>query len=207
MSELFETKFTHKQLVEIAYKWVLKIGGVGVAFKELVTTAREIPDVIGFDSWQSILIECKTSRSDFFRDKKKAHKAHSKGMGNWRFICCAKGLIKVSELPEKWGLIYVDGNGKARIEYDCRVRIYKEPCPDYYKDQYPDGMWTRRTRAEENRFIVDMEAERRIMYSALRRLFIKGHINSIYDKQYNRLTNGEILNNLFELKSDSGNNQ
>jgi len=78
--------FTHKKLVEIAYRWLLNNGGVGVAFKELKSSADEIPDVIGFDSWHSILIEVKVSRSDFLSDKKKSHR--SKGMGNWRFYCC-----------------------------------------------------------------------------------------------------------------------
>lgn len=190
---MFPITFTHAQLVEIAYKWLLKNGGVGVAFKELVTMAREIPDVIGFDSWQSILIECKTSRSDFFREKKKWHRQHSNGMGTWRFICCPKNLIKVDELPEKWGLIYVDEKGKAKIEHDCRVKKVKEPCPEWMKDEHPDGFWTRRVRADENKFEVDMFAERRLMYSALRRIFVKGHMNAIYDKQYNGLSNREIL--------------
>lgn len=118
---------THKQLVEIAYRWVLKNGSVGIAFKELKSLSNEIPDVIGFGGWHSILIECKVSRSDFLSDKKKPHRA--KGMGDWRFYCCPKGLIKVSELPEKWGLIYVDEKRKARIEYDCRKK--RMPCTPY----------------------------------------------------------------------------
>jgi hypothetical protein len=90
---------THKEIVEIAYRWVLKNGGMTIAFKELYSLANEIPDVIGFNHWESAVIECKVSRSDFLSDKKKQHR--TKGMGNWRFYCCPKGMIKKEELPEK----------------------------------------------------------------------------------------------------------
>jgi len=46
-----------------------------VAFKELKTAGIEIPDVIGFGSGFSIVIECKVSRADFLQDKKKPHRA------------------------------------------------------------------------------------------------------------------------------------
>jgi hypothetical protein len=113
---------THSDIVNIAYKWLLKNGRIGFAFKELKSLSQEIPDVIGFDSWQSTLIECKISRSDFLSDQKKTHR--KKGMGNWRFYCCPKGLIKQKDLPPKWGLIYVDEKGRAQIEYDCRRKRF-----------------------------------------------------------------------------------
>lgn len=175
---------THKQLVEIAYKWLLKNGGVGVALKELKSVAKEIPDVIGFDSWQSIVIECKISRSDFFSDKKKPHR--EKGMGNWRFYCCPKGLIKQEELPEKWGLIYVNEKGKAKLEYDCRVkRVPNEVFGGY-----------RMVIADDNKFEADIAQEKMMMYSALRRLFIKGYVKHIYDKKYQY---GKNINEIIEL--------
>ena len=53
---------THSDLVEIGYKWLMS--RCGVVFKELMaaTGTSEIPDVIGFTSGESFLIECKTSR-------------------------------------------------------------------------------------------------------------------------------------------------
>jgi len=183
---------THKELVEISYKWLLKNGGCGVVFKELRSTSDEIPDVIGFDSWQSTLIECKISRTDFLSDKNKAHR--SKGMGNWRFYSCPKGLIKKSELPEKWGLIYIDEKGKARVEYDCRVKKVKQECAnEYMLKEHPEGFYWRTDTASENWFIADTVSERRIMYTALRRLFIKGYMKFIYDKEYNRSTTANEL--------------
>lgn len=190
--QLFPAKFTHKQLVEIGYKWVLKNGSCGFALKELKSIDDEIPDVLGFGSHESVLIECKTSRGDFFADMKKPHRA--KGMGNWRFYLCPKGLIKASELPAKWGLIYVDESGKAKIEHDCRKKKIIEKCEHSWQwAEYPAGSYERTIHADENCHEVDTLAERRIMYSALRRILIKGHLNCIYDKEYNGLGVNEIL--------------
>jgi len=168
---------THKDLVEISYKWVLKNASCGIAFKELVSTDREIPDVIGFNSWSSIVIECKVSRGDFLKDKKKPHRA--KGMGAYRYYSCPTGLIKKEELPPKWGLIYVNEKGKATCIYN--------PVNDrgkYIGTNENPGAWEK-----DNSFERDISAEQRIMYTALRRLFIKGFVKHIYDKQYNRTSN------------------
>lgn len=167
---------THRELVESAYKWLVKNGSVGVVFKELKSCASEIPDVIGFDSWQSVLIECKASRSDFFADKKKGFRSKYKGMGNWRFYCCPTGMIQVNELPPRWGLIYVDEAGNARCQYDCRRKTI--PSPEL-KHLGPDFK-TRIVTADENKFEADKDEERRIMYTALRRLFLRGHMKEIY---------------------------
>lgn len=172
------TGMTHKELVEAAYRWVVDNGSVGVVFKELKSLASEIPDVIGFGSWESVLVECKASRSDFLADKKKSCRA--KGMGNWRFYCCPKGMIQEKELPPGWGLIYVQPDGKARCQYDCRVKHIKEQNPtEWQKKEYPHGYW-RVIRADENKFEADTEEERKIMYTALRRLFLRGHMKQIY---------------------------
>lgn len=183
---------THRDLVMISYKWLLKNGGVGVAFYELKSSADEIPDVIGFDSWQSTLIECKISRSDFISDKNKSHRL--KGMGNWRFYCCPKGLIKKEELPDKWGLIYVNEKGKAKVEYDCRVKKVKQECHnEYLLKEHPEGFYWVLQTASENWFEADIVSEKRIMYTALRRLFIKGYVKFIYDKEYKRDSTAQEL--------------
>jgi len=58
-----DSTLTHKDLVDIAYTWVLRNGGCGVAFREL-NSVSEIPDVIGFGGWcRSVLIECKANKS------------------------------------------------------------------------------------------------------------------------------------------------
>lgn len=167
---------THKYLIEVAYKWVLKRGSCGVAFKELKTANIEIPDVIGFGSGFSVVIECKVSRSDFLKDKNKPHR--QKGMGTFRYFCCPIGLIKVEELPEKWGLIYVQPNGDCKLAKNPKHDRHRadgvpfNTSNDYYAQCYP------------NAFLRDLDAENKLMYSALRRLFIKGYVKHIYDKDY-----------------------
>lgn len=156
--------FTHKELVTIAYKWILTKGFCGAAFRELktMTCNGECPDVIGFRSWGfSVLIECKASRSDFLCDKnKKFRKDPSKGMGDYRFYLCPEGLIKPEDLPEKWGLIWVSPNGKAK----CIVNPY---CASV-----EGNIW-------DNPMPKNWRAEHGLMYSGLRRLHEKGLIENI----------------------------
>lgn len=121
----------------------------------------EIPDVLGFSAMTSVLIECKMSRADFFKDQNKKHR-QGKGMGMYRFYCCPIGLIKKEELPEKWGLLYVSETMKVI----CIVNPIKNRG---FKDNKYDTQFDR-----------DLEAEQRLMYSALRRLHLRDRIKEIY---------------------------
>jgi hypothetical protein len=155
-------EFSHAILVQIAYKWVLK-NGCGVAFREFRSYAcnGEFPDVIGFASGgHSTLIECKASRSDFLTDRKKSFRATPElGMGSYRFFCCQKGLIKESELPHGWGLIEINEKGQPRATV------------------HPWRDW--QTRDKRN--AKNLKAEHELMYSALRRLALRGRIEEVYD--------------------------
>lgn len=157
---------SHDQLVESAYKWVLKRGSCGVAFKELHTNAcnGEYPDVIGFGAWgHSVLIECKISRTDFYADKKKSFRQKPQmGMGTQRFYCCPTGLLKAEDLPEGWGLLYVNEKFKA----ECVYNPYNGRPDDCYEG-----------------FEKNIKAEHGLMYSALRRLHLRGRIDEIYESQ------------------------
>ena len=112
---------THKELVNIAMKVIKrKEPGLGakLAFAELVTecSSRETPDAMGFTGNQTILIECKASRSDFLRDAHKlARRAPGQGMGLYRWYLCPWGVITPGELPEKWGLIWHVQKTKVEI--------------------------------------------------------------------------------------------
>lgn len=141
--------YSHSELVNLGYKWCLS--RCGFAFKELVTLSSETPDVIGFNSNGTFLLEAKCSRSDFFADKKKSFRENPfMGMGDWRFFICEKGLIKINELPKHWGLIEVSEKGKTKVVYNPfgKGNIY--------------GSWERNEKNIDN--------ERKLMYSALRRL-------------------------------------
>lgn len=161
--------FTHSQLVKIAYEWMHKRSIAKVAIRELNTNCcnREYPDVIGFTGrGHSVLIEVKISRADFLSDKNKLFRKNpEQGMGDYRFYCCPSGLIKLDDLPDNWGLIYVNLQGKAKCVHNP------------YCKSLTGNIWT-------NGLKKNSQAEIGLMFSALRRLHIKGHLESIYDKNY-----------------------
>jgi len=169
--------FTHSQLVEVAYKWLIKNRRCGVAFKELNTSCcnGEYPDAIGFTMGaHSVLVEVKVSRSDFLSDKKKSFRKNpNHGMGTNRFYMCPSELIQVKDLPPGWGLVWVDVKGKTKIIHD--------PITEYPYESGGNKYVLKRSFVFEK----NIKAENELMYSALRRLHIKGHVNSIYDKAYN----------------------
>jgi len=117
--------FTHKELTELAVKWLKrsqsqKGPGCQIAVSECRSgRSDEIPDAIGFRATGkndgSVIVEVKVSRSDFLADAKKAHRNGSvKGLGNWRYYLCPEGVIKPDELPEHWGLLYVNNRGHIK---------------------------------------------------------------------------------------------
>lgn len=160
---------THREVVEIAYRWVLNNAKCGVAFKELYSSASngEYPDVIGFNSWgHSVLVEVKISRSDFLSDKNKSFRKNpEQGMGTHRYYCCPKGMIKKEELPTGWGLIYIDEKKKARLAYEHLI-VHTAENGYVHKEKF---------KHQKN-----IHAEHCLMYSALRRLHIRGRIDEIY---------------------------
>ena len=105
------TTLNHKQLVDIGYKYLSTKLRIKIIATEFVTAARETPDIIGWKDGMSILIECKTSLSDFKRDKKKYGARTGNKMGNARFYLCPRSLastiIDKDLLPQGWGLISV----------------------------------------------------------------------------------------------------
>lgn len=106
---------THNALVEQARRWLKNTLHCAVVLceKKALTANGEIPDVIGWVNQKSIVIEVKTSRADFFADKKKKIRDQNKtALGNWRFFLTPPGLIKPEEVPERWGL-YEAHDGKA----------------------------------------------------------------------------------------------
>ncbi|WP_380092111.1 hypothetical protein [Deinococcus cellulosilyticus] len=127
---------------------------------------QEFPDVIGFRQWWTVIIECKISRADFLADAKKPHRVRvqqgiRKGMGNYRLYACPTGLIKPEELPEKWGLLYFSEGGRCKAiinPLDMQGAVLRAPYV----------------------FDADRQEEMNMMYSALRRLHLRGRIPEIY---------------------------
>lgn len=154
---------THTDLVNIAYKWVLANASCGCAFREFRSLAdnMEFPDVIGFGSGcHSVLVECKVSRADFFADRNKHFRQTPElGMGSNRYYCCPAGLIGKEECPEGWGLLWVNYKGQARAVVN----------------PWGGDIMLRKTAVAKN-----IKAEHGLMYSALRRLHLRGRIEEIY---------------------------
>lgn len=147
----------HHDLVLFSKKWLLKNTSCSIAFSEIKCINSEIADVIGFASGDySILIESKVSRSDFLRDRLKPFRDpnNSCGVGKYRFYSCPTNLIKIHEVQDNWGLIYFNEKGKGEL-------VLNPYCKSLHGNCWSGG------------FVFNQEAERNILYSALRRKFIK----------------------------------
>lgn len=120
-------KITHDKLIKKASAWLrnhkenITVPNCSLTLNDQVTCCNsgEVPDVLGFCYWCSVLIEVKVSRSDFLADKKKIfRKTPALGMGDLRLYCAPKGIIKPEELPWWWGL----------LEYEnSKITMVKEP--------------------------------------------------------------------------------
>jgi len=113
---------SHDELSVIAAKWIKKhsqnilIPNCATIAIDMKTLEQEKPDVIGWNSSCSIMIEVKVGRGDFLKDfKKPFRKFTERGVGQYRYYCCPTGLINESELPENWGLLYLNDKNKIEI--------------------------------------------------------------------------------------------
>ena len=108
---------SHAKLCDIGRDWLVKNKRCNPVFVEKGTSvADEIPDVMGWTRKGSILIECKTSRSDFLADQKKSHRQGA-GMGTTRYYLCEEGVINIGDLPDGWGLLHAH---RSLYRNECR---------------------------------------------------------------------------------------
>lgn len=141
-------KTLHRQLCEIGERFLKRpesANGHGCHFAVVEAAGYgENPDVFGvrhggkgFDVG-TIVLEVKTSRADFLKDRKKPHRINPEtGMGKWRYYICPTDLIKRTEIPEKWGLIYVNERGHCQIVVGAMaVPKIKSVSPWSNKPQY-----------------------------------------------------------------------
>lgn len=159
-----EIKMSHKELVSHSHYWLESQNMVRVALMEFGAGSNgEIPDVIGFGRFgNSVVVECKVSRSDFLSDKTKPFRAKPElGMGVYRLYACPWGMLKPEEMPEKWGLLYVNTNGYARIK----------------KKVFP----LRPHETSVSAFNANLVSEHHLMMNALNRLRYRGVIDRVYE--------------------------
>lgn len=159
------SQLSHDELCQIACNF-LQRNGFKVTFDDRFrawTPYGELPDAIGFKNGASCLIEAKCSRSDFLADKKKAfRKDPEKGMGDWRFFICEPDIISVGDLPAGWGLLHVV---KGRVK-----KVHGWP---------NNWQWVNNLSKP---FKANKQAECDYMFSALRRMDIRGHLVEIYQE-------------------------
>jgi len=150
---------THAQLVDLAERWLWR-QGCGVVLREFSSLGcPEIPDAIGWRTDTSILIECKVSRSDFHADARKPFRVNPEaGLGDWRFYLTPPGLLTAADLPEGWGLLEARGSRVYRVH----------------------GGWKSNTDLWRRPFTGNRNAEAWLMYSALRRLTLRGRLPEVY---------------------------
>lgn len=119
---------THADLVRLACEWLRKRRRFAVVIGDArANIVNEQPDAIGWNAAGfSVLIECKTSRADFRRDKRKHQRRHpTSGMGWERIYLAPAGVVPIAELPPGWGLLEV--NAKGRIEETYASTKHHEP--------------------------------------------------------------------------------
>lgn len=113
-----KTNSLHRIMCEEAAKILHKGGfdsrmGHKYVAVELMTYGNEIPDVWATNGWSATIVEVKTSRADFLRERaKKCRQNPIEGIGNFRWYFAPQGIIKEEELPEDWGLAEADESGK-----------------------------------------------------------------------------------------------
>lgn len=110
-----ENESRHNQLVRKAAEWLFRTKRCSVVITEMCGGSTETPDAIGWKGHGSILVECKTSRSDFQADQKKISRRHTPhAIGAYRYYLTMPGIIPIRLLPPKWGLLEMQGS-KVRL--------------------------------------------------------------------------------------------
>jgi hypothetical protein len=129
-----QAQMKHEQLVSRAVEWLRHKYGCGIVLSEQYCVTGEVPDVIGWKaSCQSVLVECKVSRSDFLADANKPFRLHPEdALGSKRFYLAPAGVIAPRDLPKHWGLLECVGREvqimvrPGRVDLRSPVGLMKE---------------------------------------------------------------------------------
>jgi hypothetical protein len=123
---------THGELVKRAVRWLTSTQRCGVVLAEISTVAHENPDAIGWQAHKSILVECKTSRSDFLGQRDKPCVRANCLVGNERYYLCEAYVIRPEDVDDTgFGLLWVDGD-YVRIRSKAQFRSLS---PSEYQDE------------------------------------------------------------------------
>ncbi|GIC77643.1 hypothetical protein [Moritella sp. F3] len=146
----------HEKLSELAAKWAKKQGFPIIATNLGASGCREKVDLIAFRSNCTLMIESKVSRADFRVDAKKPER-QTGGVGTYRFYITPVNMVSISEIPDGWGLLYVEG--KKVIEMVKPRGNMWPPFNTGYTSEW-----------DEFKHVVNQDAERALLFSITRRL-------------------------------------
>lgn len=98
-------KMTHADLVALAVPWLRRQKRCRLVVAELVTYAPCTPDALGWDAGgMTHHVECKVSRSDLLRDKRKMSHRGGWSPGSWRWYLLAPG-VSAEGVDDAWGIL------------------------------------------------------------------------------------------------------
>lgn len=118
-------RVTHDELIERGKRWLLGTGRCNTVVAGAGAWFGEAPDAIGWmPSGVSILIECKTTLSDYYSDlQKPCRRVPENGIGAFRFYMAEKGLLTTRNLRNGWGLLEV-GVSQVRRMVNADLQTY-----------------------------------------------------------------------------------
>lgn len=129
------SKLSHEDLRKLAISWLKtrtvaiergdppRGGRCSIVASELVTSADDTPDAIGWDPLgRSILIECKSNRADFHQDGCKTRSALGCGMGNQRYYMAPFDVVPKDKIPKDWGLLETTDSGSIWCTVQAPIR-------------------------------------------------------------------------------------
>lgn len=109
---------SHDDIADFGAKRIRTMGYQFSCSNMTSATHGEQPDVLGISAYgESILLEAKTSRSDFLADKKKLWRIKPEmGIGDYRVYLTPKDLLKPEDIPYGWMLWEVHGINKPTLK-------------------------------------------------------------------------------------------
>jgi len=146
----------HEYLSKLAAKWAKDQGFPVIATNLGAAGCREKVDLIAFRSNCTLMIESKVSRADFKADAKKPERKYG-GVGTYRFYITPLNMVSISEIPDGWGLLFVDGK---------KVIEVVKPKGNMWPPFNNCGVF----EWDEFKHVVNQEAERALLFSITRRL-------------------------------------
>lgn len=125
--------WSHSDLVFRARTWLANTRKCAVVLVEVGSwNLSEIPDAIGWSpKGESILVECKTSRSDFLRDtdKRSRQDDYFKALGAYRYYLVpaidrhgVQVIQPKDELPEGWGVLVLGARNRVTVAVEAEHR-------------------------------------------------------------------------------------